>query len=324
VSDDDDVFERPARTFSEREEPRPVADVLAGAIGAGALPAAAAQPDDEPAEHAQPEPEPEQPRRPAHPLRVTPAGGLRLVGSGDDEFPAWMAHAEFDESRCPGTLRLIERGHAIWVVECDREPCRMAFGLERWRFDPNYRLTKRRELACLPQVFIGRAVMPVPGNTEARKLISAFVERWGQRDCPRPPMMVGPPGRGKTHLITAALLLLIERHEADVWYLTVSDLFDEAKRNMESKTPVRPVFDRAATVPVLALDDLGADDLRDWGRSELQALIDRRHRRGLPIIGATNVPTQQWDQRFGERVASRLHDLSQPVFVSGDDWRRKR
>jgi hypothetical protein len=318
VSDGDEI-DRPPREHVKRDEFRSMSDVLAAAaLAADSQPAE--DDDAAPPEPAAPEPEP----RPAHPVRVTPAGGLRLLGSGDEDHPAWIPHANFDESQCPGTLRLVDRSGPIWIAECDHEPCRMAFGLQRWNFDRDYRLNIRRERACLPQLFVGRAVEPVPGNTEALKLIAAFVSRWGQRDCPRPPLMIGSPGRGKTHLITAALLLLIERHEADVWYVTVSDLLEEAKRNMETEDPVRPVFDRAATVPLLALDDLGADALRDWGRNELQALIDRRHRNNLPIIGATNIPQGQWDRTFGERVTSRLHDLSRPVLVTGDDWRRRR
>lgn len=261
---------------------------------------------------------------PRNPLRVTAGpGALRLVGTGQDDHPAYLPHADYDQSGCPGTLRWVDRTGPHWIVECDHERCRVAFGVPRARFDREYRLTRKYKRAFLPERFIGRALEPNPGNEQALKLIAAVASRWGQRDCPRPPLLVGRPGRGKTHLLTAALLLLIERHEADVWYVTVSDLLDEAKRNMETDEPVRPVFDRAATVGLLALDDLGADALRDWGRNELQALIDRRHRANLPIIGATNVPVGQWDSRFGERVTSRLHDLSRPVLVTGEDWRRR-
>lgn len=261
---------------------------------------------------------------PRHPLRVTSEpGGLRLVGSGEDDHPAYKPHAAYDESGCPGTLRYVDRTGPHWIVECDHEPCRIAFGVPRAKFDRDYRLQRKRARACLPERFIGRGIEPNPGNDQALKQIAAVAARWGQRDCPRPPMLVGRPGCGKTHLITAAALMLVERHEAEVWYVTVSDLLDEAKRNMETDEPVRPVFDRAATVALLALDDLGADVLRDWGRNELQALIDRRHRASLPIIGATNTPVAQWDRCFGERVASRLHDLSRPVPVTGEDWRRQ-
>lgn len=277
----------------------------------------------EPADPTPPEPvrDPEQAERVAYPLRVSAAGGLRVVGDGDED-PVWKAHAEYDQSGCPGNLRFTDREGAVWLVECDHEPCSVSFGMARQRFDREYRLGLRRDRACLPSRFVGRALEPNPGNEEALQAIAAIGARWGERDCPRPPMLIGRPGRGKTHLVTAALLLMIERHEADVWYLTVSDLLDEAKRNMETQAPVRPVFDRAANVPLLALDDLGADTLGTWAQNELQALIDRRHRLDLPIIGATNTPAAQWDHAFGERVASRLHDLTLPVQVGGVDWRR--
>lgn len=309
--------ERPARPYTRRFAPRRIGDAI-NAV----LPDRPADAEEEsPAETEPPEEAQDKPVR--NPLRYTPEpGGLRIVGS-EDEHPVYKLHADYDESKCPGTLRFVDRSGPQWIVECDHDTCRIAFGVPRARFDRDYRLDRKRARACLPERFIGRALEPNPGNDQARRQIAAVVSRWGERDCPRPPMLVGPPGRGKTHLITAALLLLIERHEADVWYVTVSDLLEEAKRNMEIEEPVRPVFDRAATVPLLALDDLGADALRDWGRNELQALIDRRHRGSLPIIGATNVPLAQWDRYFGERVASRLHDLSKPVPVTGEDWRRK-
>lgn len=266
--------------------------------------------------------DPEKAERVAHPLRVTATGGLRVVGG--DEDPAWKPHAEYDESGCPGTLRFVEREGAVWIVECDHDPCSVSFGMRRANFDRDYRLARLRSRASLPERFVGRALEPHPGNEQALQAIAAIGQRWGERDCPRPPLLVGRPGRGKTHLVTAALLLLIERHEVEAWYLTVADLLDEAKRNMETESPVRPVFDRAATVALLGLDDLGADTLGTWAQNELQALIDRRHRLDLPIIGATNTPVEQWDRKFGERVASRLHDLSCPVSVGGYDWRRKK
>jgi hypothetical protein len=334
----DRELEREPRPYSRRRAFRGIADVLKenrpgkseATPPTDHEPDTASEPDPAPDDANEPDPapddanEPPKPKRNRNAFRITPEPGwLRAVGSGDDEHPPFKPHAEWDESGCPGMLRFIERTGEQWIVECDYEPCRFGFGVPRVKFDRDYRRQVKSQRACLPERFVGVSVVPTPGNQAALKQIAAVAARWGTPNCPRPPMLVGPPGRGKTHLITAALVLLIERHEADVWYLTVSDLLEEAKRNMETKEPVRPVFDRAASVPLLALDDLGADALGQWGRNELQALVDRRHRRSLPIIGASNIPVAQWDRAFGDRVASRLHDLSRPTPVTGEDWRRK-
>lgn len=88
--------------------------------------------------------------------------------------------------------------------------------------------------------------------------------------------------------------------------------------------------ERARTVPVLVLDDLGAERPTDWAREELATLIQARYDKRLPIIVTTNYNGAELAARLGhddpiigKRILSRLLDGAQTRGFQGEDLRRK-
>ena len=70
-------------------------------------------------------------------------------------------------------------------------------------------------------------------------------------------------------------------------------------------------------VPLLILDDIGAEKGSEWTRERLFALIDHRYREMLPMIVTSNVPLAQLE----DRVASRLRGGGVVAVFSGPDRR---
>jgi DNA replication protein DnaC len=122
----------------------------------------------------------------------------------------------------------------------------------------------------------------------------------------------GRVGSGKTGLAWGVARDLIERDQTEVLLLNFRELLQEMRDAFRAGR--RPaVTARAARVPVLVLDDLGAERVTDWSREELASLVERRYGAGLPTIVTTNYDLDELVERLGhddsvvgERIASRL------------------
>ena len=223
-----------------------------------------------------------------------------------------------------GTAMIIAREVDHWTLQCDM--CKTSSAILRRDFDRKYLYEKLLAAAALP------TINPHEKHEELERPINyciKLVDNWDSDRRPRPPILVGKPGRGKTQILARTGRALIHKHLVPVKYTTFTDLLDEAKRGMEAQsrreytndTPQR-IYDRAATAKVLILDDIGAERATDYTRERLQQLVDYRLSRGLVTLSATNVSPERWDETFGERTASRLSELMCLVEVNGPDWRQ--
>jgi hypothetical protein len=85
---------------------------------------------------------------------------------------------------------------------------------------------------------------------------------------------------------------------------------------------------KLASVEALVLDDLGSERMRgegyedDWVASLLDLLIDRRHNAMLPTWYTTNLTRQEFIDRYGARMFSRLCSENKLIAVpAGADMR---
>lgn len=130
----------------------------------------------------------------------------------------------------------------------------------------------------------------------------------------------GPPGCGKTHLLTAAVRHLVHR-AAFVQYWDERALIDRSRRAIRDHR-VEEFKQDLAEVPRLILDDLGASSASDYDRSVLDEIIDERWRGRRYTLVATNLTSAG----LPSRLASRLGDVKWGVQVSiaAPDGRRDR
>lgn len=238
-----------------------------------------------------------------------------------EDWPVWRTHMDYDDTvDCIGVLQWDDQEGDVWSVRCSG--CVLRLGFPRAKVDPETRVARLLHISRLPDRFLEKQLDSTTDNWAGVQAIQHLIDRWAEAEKPRPPMLVGEPGRGKTHMLVRAARRLIVDHHVHLRYCTFSDLMDEAKRAMDAHgQSATEIFDDAARVPLLVLDDLGAGLGSDWSLNMLEALVDRRYRDLLPVMGATNVPRGRWPDVFGARVGSRLLELCEPVVVGGPDRR---
>lgn len=238
---------------------------------------------------------------------------------------------------CPG----VECG-APAVLYHDSDEVRTArceaghiYGVTRLQWDVSFssqwRLQRSNLPACaavkLNRVEEQRPATLVLAAVEVPALLAvseALAARSTPARCWPHPVLVGPPGVGKTQLL-ARWGAKVLADGVDVYYTTPVDYLGYLQDGFSggskaSATAVR----RTRTAAVLILDDIAAERGTDWQVEELAKLIDQRYRSNLPTLAATNLPPEQWDTRLGARTASRLREMTLPVYVDGVDLRESR
>lgn len=142
-----------------------------------------------------------------------------------------------------------------------------------------------------------------PDNGRERIEVQNWLLSWP----PRKPflLLMGQRGTGKTHLACGSMRWLRERHGALGQFWNVVDLLERYKATFDDDraTETAESIDRQLDrVPVLCLDDFGAEQPTQWSERVLYGLVNRRYNGGLVTIVTTNAA-------LGEnRTTSRLAD----------------
>lgn len=117
-------------------------------------------------------------------------------------------------------------------------------------------------------------------------------------------LYTGRFGTGKTHL-AAAIANYALANGTDVIFQPVPDLLDQLRIGYgNASESYEERFDRFRTVPLLILDDLGAQSPTPWAEEKLYQIINYRYVYKLPTVVTSNVNMRDWDGR----IASRLRD----------------
>jgi DNA replication protein DnaC len=127
----------------------------------------------------------------------------------------------------------------------------------------------------------------------------------------------GSSGTGKSHLMIGIAKRLV-RAGYGVEFVQASDLFIECTNN-EFKGPSKYLF-----AQVLFLDDLGSENISDMRREWLFYLFEKRKNRNKTTFISTNLSIKDMREKFFERIASRIFELTIPVIVNGKDQRLER
>ncbi|MBI4312353.1 MAG: ATP-binding protein [Chloroflexi bacterium] len=116
-------------------------------------------------------------------------------------------------------------------------------------------------------------------------------------------LFTGPVGSGKTHLLAAVVNRCLEL-SVTAMYVSVPDLLDHLRATYAptSETTYDQLFDHVRNVPVLALDDLGAQSSTPWAQEKLYQVLNHRFNRQLPTIVALNVPLSHLDEQLRARL----------------------
>jgi DNA replication protein DnaC len=134
-------------------------------------------------------------------------------------------------------------------------------------------------------------------------------------------LIAGPTGTGKTHQAYGAVRALLTAGVRLRWEATTAADLYAAQRPQQSNDPGRQLW-ALARCPLLLLDDLGAAKQSPWTEELTYRLVNHRYNQLLPTLVTTNLPVAELRDAVGDRVASRLAEMTDRVILTGHDRRR--
>jgi DNA replication protein DnaC len=141
-------------------------------------------------------------------------------------------------------------------------------------------------------------------------------------------LITGPVGTGKSTLVAATVAGLVAAGR-EVFYISEAELLERVRREARNRNrskgqPAVGIVASLARVPILALDDLGIVEApKDWHLDAMDQIFSYRYDHRLPVLITTNADLQELADVYGERLASRLVEMTGRVqkSLTGPDWR---
>jgi DNA replication protein DnaC len=131
----------------------------------------------------------------------------------------------------------------------------------------------------------------------------------------------GNTGCGKTHL---AVAMIQGQNAFKARFITVPDLLLKIRSSFSGGSESEDeIISRYSEIPVLVLDDLGAEKISEFAITTLYIILDRRIRECRKTIITTNLSKEEIEATFGARIASRLAGMEN-IKINMPDYRKNR
>ena len=145
-------------------------------------------------------------------------------------------------------------------------------------------------------------------------------------------LLMGLPGRGKTHLMVSTGRALLER-DRDAGYYNVVRLVSRIQDSYSDYggETRQAIIESVASHEVVLLDDLGKEHGSANVESIVYELFDALHVARVTLLVSTNMPAAKSEgyrgptlsERYDEAVRSRLRAMCERFVVKGEDRRRE-
>lgn len=150
------------------------------------------------------------------------------------------------------------------------------------------------------------------------ELVEAFkaAQEFARDAGPRVLVMVGGVRIGKSHLFEAIGRSYLERGRS-CRYDLAADLIDRFRKaaSGESEMSSPALMEWYKTMPVLLIDDLGMERIKDFANEVLTVLVEDKMVNGGRVAIATNLTHEETREHYGDRLAARLWGGSDPDVV---------
>jgi DNA replication protein DnaC len=133
-------------------------------------------------------------------------------------------------------------------------------------------------------------------------------------------LLLGPTGTGKTFQAYGVIRGIASCGVRARWVsISAADLYARMRprHGVDSETEFRA----AADAGLLVLDDLGVSKNSEWVEEVNYRLVNHRYENTLPTLFTSNVRPRDLAEALGERVASRLTEMTGRVILKGADRR---
>ena len=139
-------------------------------------------------------------------------------------------------------------------------------------------------------------------------------------------LFYGDVGSGKTYLACSIANELIEREQVKVKIMNLSQVINQIQKSA-FKLDSNEIINNLSNIPLLILDDLGIERDTSYAREQVYNIINSRYLKGRPTIFTTNLSLEIIQNPNIEleyqRIYSRILEMTIPVKVTGEDFRRK-
>lgn len=174
---------------------------------------------------------------------------------------------------------------------------------------------------CLPLEAMHRRVLTTAGDERHIAVARRYIDQWEHMRSDNIGLMFwGNTGTGKTYTAQCIANALIDR-EIPVLYTTAVDLVSAI---MDRDIKRTELVDRLRKIPLLIIDDVGAERDTAFSREQLCSIIDTRSESGKPLIVTTNYTIGEMDNCTDptlQRIFNRLRACCVPVAVTGPSKR---
>lgn len=135
-------------------------------------------------------------------------------------------------------------------------------------------------------------------------------------------IMLGQTGLGKTHLSLAIAGVVVEKGY-NVYYNSVQNIMNSLEKEHFGRARGEESIDEDLyESDLLILDDLGAEFITQFTVSQLYNIINTRMIKGLPVIISTNLTMREIEEKYSQRIASRIIGNTMPLYFCGKDVRQ--
>ncbi|HFU6913948.1 TPA: ATP-binding protein [Streptococcus agalactiae] len=139
-------------------------------------------------------------------------------------------------------------------------------------------------------------------------------------------LFYGDVGSGKTYLACSIANELIKREQVKVKIMNLSQVINQIQKSA-FRVDSNEIISNLSNIPLLILDDLGIERDTSYAREQVYNIINSRYLKGKPTIFTTNLSLEiiqnpNIDLEY-QRIYSRILEMTIPVKVTGEDFRRK-
>jgi len=133
--------------------------------------------------------------------------------------------------------------------------------------------------------------------------------------------LFGPAGTGKTHLAVK----IAQEVDSEVKFVKIPKLLFSFKANYNGQGHENEqIIERLSKVPLLILDDLGAEKASEWVAETLYILIDERYGNMKPTVLTSNYSPSELAERLGDRIVSRIIEMCRVIEIKTSDKRKEK
>lgn len=151
----------------------------------------------------------------------------------------------------------------------------------------------------------------------------------------------GDCGTGKTHIACALMRLWYQNNfkivydefsfkdvvqkPVDPYFLPSVEFFLNLKETFskDNSETENSYISKLSNIPLLIIDDVGAEKVSDWSRQTFYTLIDRRYRQMKQTIITSNLSLDNLAKNIDDRITSRIIEMCEIVSLGKIDYRLK-